>query len=69
MTESDSEVFAPHVYQAEGMLSARLGVPIEEAAMVLRIRAEGIGLSLEDAADDVIHARGSGSDPNIAGSC
>lgn len=59
----------PEVHQAEGVLSVRLGVSISEAAMVLRVRAESAGSSLEDAAHDVIRVRMRQRDPNIAGSC
>lgn len=70
MADPELNIFATaEVHQAEGVLCARLGLSISEAAMVLRIRAASAGLSLEDTARDVIHVREMPSDPNIAGSC
>lgn len=67
------ETFTPFdavVHQAEGALSARLHVPIEEAAMILRIRANHRGLPLRIVADEILGRRpATPVDPNIAGTC
>jgi hypothetical protein len=40
MTASDPDDYDPMVHQAEGVLAAHLGVPIEEAARILRTTAQ-----------------------------
>jgi hypothetical protein len=40
MTANDPDTFDPMVHQAEGVLATHLGVPIEEAARIIRITAE-----------------------------
>jgi hypothetical protein len=42
------------VHQAEGALVACLGVPIEEAAELLRAQARDHGMTVEDMADEVL---------------
>lgn len=40
MSANDRDTFDPMVHQAEGVLAAHLGVPIEEAARIIRISAK-----------------------------
>jgi hypothetical protein len=42
------------VHQAEGALVARLGVPVEEAAELLRARARDSGVTVEEMADEIL---------------
>ena len=42
------------VHQAEGALVARLGVPVEEAAELLRAQARVHGITVEEMADEVL---------------
>jgi hypothetical protein len=52
------------------VLAARLGVSVDQAAMILLVRAESRGLSLGWIADEVLAPQLSAPpDPNIAGSC
>lgn len=44
----------PEVNQAEGVVSSQLGVPVDEAVMILRIRASARGLSLPGMAAEVL---------------
>lgn len=70
MIFKDFTPFDAVVHQAEGALSARLHVPIEEAAMILRIRANLRGLPVRLVADEVLGRRPAPPvDPNIAGTC
>jgi len=47
-------VLRPDVHQAEGALVARLGVPVEEAARLLRARAHENGVTVEEMAGEVL---------------
>jgi hypothetical protein len=49
--------YPAEVYQAEGMLSARLGVSIDQAARALQARASAQGVSMIEAALAVIAVR------------
>ncbi len=69
MDPHDAELFDPVVHQAEGSLAARLKVPIDQAAMILRIRANSLGLPLGGIAAEEIAPLKARKDPNIAGSC
>ena len=69
MDQHEHELFDPKVHQAEGALAAGLKVPVDEAAMILRIRADGRGLPLGTVAAEVLAPLTSPGDPNIAGSC
>ena len=70
MNPLDPEQFDDVVHQAEGVLAARLGVSVDQAAMILLVRAESRGLSLGWIADEVLAPQLSAPpDPNIAGSC
>jgi ANTAR domain len=50
------------VHQAEGVLKVRLGLTIDEAAYTLQVYAERTGVSVHDAADDVLE-RGLAPEP------
>jgi len=65
----DPELFDDVIHQAEGVLAARLGVSVEQAAMILLLRADSRGLSLGRVADEVLAPLSAPPDPNIAGSC
>ena len=70
MNPLDPEQFDDVIHQAEGVLSARLGVSVEQAAMILLVRADSRGLPLGRVADEVLAPRlPTPPDPNIAGSC
>ncbi|WP_433037343.1 ANTAR domain-containing protein [Actinomycetospora sp. CA-053990] len=70
MDPLDPEQFDDVVHQAEGVLAARLGVSVDQAAMILLVRAESRGLSLGWIADEVLAPQlAAPSDPNIAGTC
>lgn len=58
------------VSRAEGALAGRLGVSLEQAAMILLVRADSRGLPLGRVAAEVLAPRiPDPPDPNIAGSC
>jgi len=66
----DPELFDEVIHQAEGVLASRLGVSVEQAAMILLVRAASRGLSLGWIAAEVLGPQLSAPpDPNIAGSC
>jgi hypothetical protein len=44
----------PEVHQAEGALHARLGVSIDDAAHMLQLHAQRAGVSVRDAARQVL---------------
>ena len=44
----------PEVHQAEGALHARLGVSIDDAAYILQLHAQRPGVSVKDAARQVL---------------
>lgn len=69
MNPLDPEPFDDVIHQAEGVLAARLGVSVDQAAMILLVRADCRGLSLGWVADEVLAPLSEPPDPNIAGSC
>ena len=70
MDPREAESFDPVIHQAEGSLAARLKVPIDQAAMILRIRAHSLGLPLSAiAAEEIGPLKARRDDPNTAGSC
>ena len=65
----EPELGDPLIHQAEGALAAVLRVPVDEAAMILRVRAHDRGLPLSRLATEVLAPLATPADPNIAGSC
>ena len=54
MDNSALLVLRPDVHQAEGALVARLEVPVEEAARLLRAQAHENGVTVEEMAGEVL---------------
>lgn len=54
MTANNPDAFDPMIHQAEGVLAARLGVPIEEAARIIRISAKGRDVAVGFVAGELV---------------
>ena len=54
---ADDEGRTAEVHRAEGMLAILLGVPVEQAVVSLDLRAQFRGISLREAAREIIASR------------
>lgn len=57
LDDSQGSAYLAHVHQATGMVMVQLGVPVEQAFLLLRARAFAAGRPLRDLARDVVERR------------